>query len=163
MENVNRFRCAINADRDRDRLSDLNRFATDAQTIEFADGGVRFIRVWMNLAIAIGVILPAAAFVIGFRQAIARKIFGFYSLLLSIQIVTEQILSQIWMPSLVITVGTLYTAFRVWQLWQGLRLIHSAQKQRSRHKLLTSILWLVFCFWFSNLVMLLTLAWPTIL
>ena len=133
-----------------------------AQTIDFTDSGVRFIRVWMSLAITIGVILLTLTLAVGFRQAKVRRIFGFYLLLLIVQIITEQVLGQTWMPSLVILIGTLYTAFRVRQLWQGLRLIRLDQEQRTKHKLLTGVVWLMFCFWLSNLVMLLTLAWPTI-
>lgn len=132
------------------------------KTIELGAGGLRFLLVWMNLAIAIGVVLPAIAFVIGFKHSKLRKVFGFYFLLLGIQIVTEQIFSQYWMPSLVVPIGTLYTAFRIWQLWGGLQLVHSDQKQLLRSKLSVGTLWLTFCFWISNLFLLLLLAWPNI-
>ena len=133
------------------------------KTIRFEGGELQFIRVWMKLAITIGIILPATAFVIGFKHPELRRIFGFYLLLLGIQIATEPIFSPGWMLSLVVPTGTLYTAFRVWQLRQGLRLIQSARKQRLVYKLLSGMLWLLSCFWFGNLAVLLTLAWASIL
>ena len=132
------------------------------ETIEFEGGGSQFISLWIKLAIAIGIVLPAIAFIIGFKRPKLRKIFSFYFLLLGIQIATEQLLSWGWMPSLVVPTGTLYTAFRVWQLWQGIQITQSAQKQL-RYKLISGALWLVFCFWISNLMMLLILVWPTLL
>ncbi|MCC5620550.1 hypothetical protein [Nostoc sp. CHAB 5715] len=89
-----------------------------SQMINYSDAGLRFIRVWILLAIAIGLIVPTITFVIWFKYPEIRKIFGFYLLVLIIQIVTEQIVSRVWLPSLVVIIGTLYTAFRVWQLWQ---------------------------------------------
>ena len=133
------------------------------ETIQFKDGGVQFISLWMNLAITLGIIMPAIAFAVGFKRFKLRRIFGFYFLLLGIQIVTEQILSKGWMPSLVVPTGTLYTAFRVWQLWQGLQITQSTRKQPLRYKLLRGALGILFCFWLSNLIMLLTLVWPTLL
>lgn len=133
------------------------------RTVEFEVGELQFIRVWLKLAIAIGVILPTIAFVIAFKHSQSRKILGYYLLLLGIQIATEHIFSQGYMSSLVVPIGTLYTAFRVWQLRRGIQLIQSAQEQRQKYKLLSGILWLVFYFWLSNLIVLLILAWPSIL
>lgn len=132
------------------------------QTIEYSDAGLLFIRVWLWLAIAIGLILPIIAFVVWFRHTELRKIFGFYLLLLIIQIITEQVISSIWLSSLVVVIGTLYTAFRVWQLWQGLRLIQTTPAQ-SRHQFSRGVLWLLLLFWSSNLIMLFTLGWFSIL
>lgn len=130
------------------------------QTIEYSDAGLKFIHVWLRLAIAIGLILPVVTFIVWFKRPEPRRVFGFYLLLLVIQIITEQIVSSVWLPSLVVVIGTLYTVFRVWQLWQGLHLIKTTQAQ---HKLMTSVLWLLLLFWSSNLIMLLTLGWFSIL
>ena len=129
-----------------------------SKTVEFGDRGSQFIRGWLKLAIAIGLILPAIAFAIGFQRPEPRRIFGFYLLLLIIQIITEQVLSQNWMSSLVVPTGTLYTAFRIWQSWQGLQLIQSARKHLSRYIFFRGVLWMALCFWLCNLVMLLTIG-----
>lgn len=131
------------------------------QTIEHTDAGLKFIQAWIQLAIAIGLILPTIAFVVGFKRPESRTIFGFYLLLLVIQIITEKIVSSVWLSSLVVVMSTLYTMFRIWQLWQGLQLIKTTRKQ-SRHKLVSSVLWLLLLFWSSNLIVLLTLAWPSV-
>jgi hypothetical protein len=132
------------------------------QTIEYSETGLKFIQWWVQLAIVIGLILPAIVWVVWFRYSEPRTIFGFYLLLLIIQIITEQIISSVWLQSLVVVVGTFYTTFRVWQLWQGLQLIKTIQKQ-SRQKLVIGTLWLLLLFWSSNLIVLLALAWPSIL
>ena len=75
-----------------------------SQMINYSDAGLRFIRVWILLAIAIGLIVPTITFVIWFKYPEIRKIFGLYLLVLIIQIVTEQIVS-IWLPSLVVIIG----------------------------------------------------------
>jgi len=136
------------------------------QTIEHSETGLKFIQMWMQLAIAIGLVLPTIAFIAWFKRPEARKIFGLYLLLLVIQIATEQIVSEVWLASLVVVIGTLYTAFRVWQLWQGLQLIKTTQ-ERSQHRLanrlVSIVLWLLLLFWSSNLIVLFTIAWPSVL
>ena len=118
--------------------------------------------VWMNLAIFIGVVLPVVCFVIGFKYSKLRKVYGFYFLVLGIQIATEQLVSQYWISNLVVLVGTLYTAFRIWQLWTGIQLVKIGQGRSLRYRLSASILWLNLCFWTSNLFVLLLLIWLSI-
>lgn len=132
------------------------------QTIAYSNVESQFIRVWLWLAIVIGLVLPTAALIVWFKHSELRTIFGFYLLVLIIQIMTEQIISSVWLSSLVVVIGTLYTAFRVWQLWQGLRLIQTTQAE-SRHQFPRSVLWLLLLFWSSNFIMLLTLGWSSIL
>lgn len=139
-------------------------FLPIGETVGLEGSGLQFIRVWLKLAIAVGLVLPTIAFVIGFKRPKMRRVFGFYLLILAVQIITEQLFSQRWMPSLVVPIGTLYTAFRVWQLQQGLKLVQSTQKPLPlKQKVLNGVLWLLLGFWSSNLVMLLAIAWPSIL
>jgi hypothetical protein len=107
--------------------------------------------------------MPAIAFFIWFNRPEFRKFLGFYLLVLIIQIVTEQIVSSLWFSSLVVTIGTIYTAFRVWQLWQAKQFAIDIQRDRFTHKLMSGLLWLLILFWSSNLIMLLTLGWSSIL
>ncbi|MBN3950187.1 MAG: hypothetical protein HWQ38_28455 [Nostoc sp. NMS7] len=88
--------------------------------INYSDAGLRFIRVWILLAIAIGLIVPTITFVIWFKYPEIRKIFGLYLLVLIIQIVTEQIVS-IWLPSLVVIIGQRLKMLLVAALPQVLR------------------------------------------
>lgn len=41
------------------------------------------------------------------------------------QIVTEQILSDVFSSGLLLITGSLYTTFRTWQLWQGQQLVRA--------------------------------------
>ncbi|MEH2044986.1 hypothetical protein [Nostoc sp.] len=131
--------------------------------INYSDAGLRFIRVWIWLAIAIGFIVPTIAFIVWFKYPEVRKVFGFYLLILVIQIVTEKIVSSVWLPSLVVSIGTLYTAGRVWQLWYEQQSLKTTDLSQANFKIINSVLWVLLLFWSSNLIMLLTLCWPSIL
>ena len=129
------------------------------QNVRFNDAGRRFMSVWIKLAIAIGLILPSILWFVWIKNPQPRKILGFYLSVLTIQIVTEQIFSRVGFPSLVVIIGTLYTAFRIWQLWQGQQLIYTNSSSPSW---MSAMLWLLGLFWSGNLIMLLTLGWSSI-
>lgn len=59
------------------------------QTIEYDAARLRFIQLWIQLAIAIGLVLPTIGFIAWFKRPELRRIFGLYWVLLVIQIVTE--------------------------------------------------------------------------
>jgi hypothetical protein len=134
-----------------------------ARSIHYNNAELRFMQIWIGIALGIGLIMPAIAFFIWFNRPEFRKFLGFYLLVLIIQIVTEQIVSSLWFSSLVVTIGTIYTAFRVWQLWQAKQFAIDIQRDRFSHKLMSGLLWLLILFWSSNLIMLLTLGWSSIL
>ena len=134
------------------------------QVIDYSEPETNFIQFWVKVALAIGVVLPVIGFFVGISDRDTRNVFGFYLLVLIIQIVTEQILSSLWFPSIVVIVGTLYTIFRIWQLWQGQQVLATTtQLGTGRRTILRGLLWLMLIFWFSNIIMLLVVAWPSIL
>ncbi|KAM3096775.1 hypothetical protein ACKFKG_09835 [Phormidesmis sp. 146-35] len=121
-----------------------------------------FVRVWIQIAIAVGLLLPSFAFATGWRSPERRTVFGFYLLVLVVQILTEQICSQIFSRSLLVMIGTLYTVFRLWQLWQGRQVLEMGA-QRSSKRIVHSLLWLLLLFWTVNLIFLLVVGWSNIL
>ncbi len=127
--------------------------------INLSPAEMRFIRVWTRLAIIIGIILPTIGFIVWFKSPEVRKIFGFYLLVLFIQLLTEKIVSSFRFSSLLVLVGTLYSAFRVWQLEKG-KTTHSTQ---TNSRFISNVLWLLLLFWSSNLIVLLTLCLPSVL
>jgi hypothetical protein len=131
------------------------------KNIQFNDAERAFMQVWIGLAIAIGLILPSVAWLIWFKHPQPRKILGFYLSVLIIQIITEQIFSSVVFPSLVVVIGTIYTAFRLWQLWRGQQLIHTFHSLS--RKWVSALLSILGLFWSSNLIMLLTLGWSSVL
>lgn len=132
--------------------------------INYSDWGSKFIQFWVVLAILIGVILPGIAFFVWIRQKELRRVLGFYLLVLIIQIVTEQVLSIVLFPSIVVFIGSIYTALRLVQLWQGQQLMTTTnQLGTSSRTIMSSLWWLLLLFWSSNLIMLLVVAWPSIL
>ena len=132
--------------------------------IDYSDSNANFIRFWLVVALLIGVLFPLIGFFVWIRDHQSRKVLGFYLLVLIIQIVTERVLSRVLFPSIVAIVGTIYTAFRVWQLWQGQQLIATvAQLGTASRTILRGLLWLMLIFWFSKIIMLSVVAWPSIL
>jgi hypothetical protein len=82
-----------------------------------------------------------------------RKILGFYLVVLIVQIAVEMIVSRVLFPSLVVMSGTIYTAFRIWQLWQGQQVVKAEVQINNYHSTIFSgLLWLLVLFWSSNLL-----------
>ena len=131
--------------------------------IDYSNEESNFIQVWVVIAIVVGLLLPGIVFSVWIRHREPRKVLGFYLLVLLVQIVTEQVLSGVLFSSIVVPIGTIYTAFRLWQLWQGQKLLAADSQTVVPHrKLMYVLLWLILLFWLSNLVMLLVLPWPII-
>jgi hypothetical protein len=125
-------------------------------TLPFSDRQLKFMKVWVNVALLIGVIVPIMMLVIFWHRPIARQFFSCYLLVVAIQLGCETVFSRILCNSIVVIIGTLYTGFRIWQLWEGLQLTTYSQPW-------LSLLWLVFFFWVANMIMLTTLAIPSII
>ena len=121
----------------------------------FSDVQQKFIKVWAKIALLIGVILPAAMLIASWDESILRTFLGCYLVAVIVQLVSEISLSHTFCKSVVVVIGTLYTGFRVWQLWLGLHLMTYAQPW-------LGLLWLVFLFWVANMIMLTTMAIPSI-
>lgn len=129
----------------------------------YSNSEANFIQLWVKVAVLIGILLPLIALLIWIRHPESRNVFGFYLLVLIIQIVTEQLLSKMLFPSIVVMIGTIYTGFRLWQLWQGLQLVTTAYRLGTRSRsLLNGVVWLLLLFWSINLVVILVLSWPSI-
>lgn len=133
------------------------------KTINYSTSENNFIQLGIKLAAFIGLLLPGVAFKISERYPELRKMLGFYLVILIVQIAAEQILSRVLFPSLVVFSGTIYTAFRIWQLWQGQQLVTATQLNNHNPILFSSLLWLLVLFWSSNLIVLLAVARPRIL
>ena len=134
------------------------------KTIDYSALQANFIQIWVKIAAFIGWLLPIIAFFVWWRYLDRRKILGFYLVVLIVQIAVEMIVSRVLFPSLVVMSGTIYTAFRIWQLWQGQQLVKAEVQINNYHsKIFSSLLWLLLLFWSSNLIVLFTVAWPTIL
>ncbi|MDF5739803.1 MULTISPECIES: DUF7733 domain-containing protein [unclassified Nostoc] len=132
--------------------------------INYSEAERSFLQIWIQVAIIVGLLLPGIAFLIEIRRPRVRSVFGFYLLVLAVQIVTEQICSHVFSHSLVVVIGTLYTVFRTWQLWQGYQELRmSAQSGSDRDQVVYGLLWLLLFFWSANLIFLLVVGWLRIL
>ena len=121
----------------------------------FNNAQLQFIRVWAKLAGIIGIILPIVMWIVFSKEAIVRVFFSCYLLAVAVQLASEIGFSRTLCKSVVVIVGTLYTGFRIWQLWSGLHLIAYPQPW-------LGLLWLILLFWVANIIMLTTMAIPSI-
>ena len=121
----------------------------------FSDLQFRSIKIWAKLAVIVGIILPMVMWIVFWNQPAVRIFFGCYLLAVAVQLTSETVLGRILCKSVVVIIGTLYTGFRIWQLWLGLHLIDYSQ-------LWLLSLWLVLCFWVANMIMLTTIAIPSL-
>lgn len=115
----------------------------------------QFMKVWVNVALLLGVILPTVLWLVFWHEPVLRSFFGCYLLVVAIQLISEIGFSRIYVKSVVVIIGTLYTGFRIWQLWVGLHQITYPQPW-------LNLLWLVLLFWVANIIMLTTMAIPSI-
>ena len=123
--------------------------------IAFNDAQVQFIKVWAKVAAVIGIIIPVVMWIVFWNQSIVRNFFSCYLLAVVVQLASETGFSRTLCKSVVVIIGTLYTGFRIWQLWEGLHLITYPQPW-------LALLWLVLLFWVANMIMLTTMAIPSI-
>ena len=122
--------------------------------MNFSETQWQFMRVWVKVALVIGVILPLIMLVAFWQESIPRLFFSYYLLAVAVQLACEVSFSRWLCPSIVVIIGTLYTGFRIWQLWSGLHLVGQPW---------LVLLWLVLLFWIANMIMLVTIAWTSIL
>jgi hypothetical protein len=115
----------------------------------------QFMKIWVKVALGVGVILPLIMLVAFWEQSIPRQFFSCYLLAVAVQLASEASFSRILSKSVVVIIGTLYTGFRIWQLWEGLHLF-------AYPMLWLGLLWLVLLFWVANLIMLVFMAIPSI-
>ncbi|MDY6936592.1 MAG: hypothetical protein SWY16_02910 [Cyanobacteriota bacterium] len=121
----------------------------------FSPNQWQFMRVWVNVALAIGAIVPLVMLVVLWDRPIVRHFLASYLVVLVVQLASEVSLSRWFVKSVFVPIGTLYTGFRVWQLWEGLHLTVYPQPW-------FGLLWLMLVFWAANLIMLLLMAIPSI-
>ncbi|MEM8718686.1 MAG: hypothetical protein AAGE84_05185 [Cyanobacteria bacterium P01_G01_bin.39] len=124
--------------------------------MDFSNAQQQFIKVWASFAALVGIIIPAVMLIILWDNPLLRIFSSCYLVAVFIQLVSEIILSRTLCKSVVVIIGTLYTGFRIWQLWLGLHLTTYSQPG-------LSLLWLVFLFWVANMIMLTSMAIPSIL
>ena len=122
----------------------------------FSEREWQFMKVWVNIALLLGIIIPLILWAVFWQELIVRNFFSCYLVAVAIQLASEISLSRILCKSVVVIVGTLYTGFRIWQLWFGLDLAIYSQPW-------SSLLWSVVFFWIANMIMLITVAIPSIL
>lgn len=123
--------------------------------IGFSEQQWSFLRWWVKLALVAGVLLPIALCLQGWKQPASLAFWGSYLLVVAVQLISERVFSQWLVPSTVVPIGFCYTAFRLWQLLDGFTRL-------SLSRLALVGFTCVALFWMANLVMLMTIAIPTV-
>ena len=124
-------------------------------TMGYSEAQFRFIKIWARIAALIGIIVPIIMWLVFWNEPTVRIFFSCYLVAVVVQLASEICFSRAFCKSVVVIIGTLYTGFRIWQLWWGLHSLAYSQPWQA-------LLWLVFIFWVANIIMLITMAIPSI-
>jgi hypothetical protein len=131
-------------------------------TLNYSSQDRSLIRIWLLLAGLMGVLLPLVGLIGGWRDRQLRAILAYYFLVILAQLVTEQVVTNLYFPSLVVLIGILYTLWRTGQLWQAYQ-----QLQRRHHlphrRLILTLIWILLAFWSANLLVLFGISLPAIM
>ncbi|WP_261224643.1 hypothetical protein [Ancylothrix sp. D3o] len=123
--------------------------------IGFSEQQWSFLMWWVKLALVAGILLPIVLCVQAWQKPSSLAFWGSYLLVVAVQLISERAFSQWLVSSVVVPIGFCYTAFRLWQLLDGIPQLS-----------FTRLGWVGFgcvvLFWFANLLMLMTVAIPTI-
>ena len=123
--------------------------------IGFSEQQLLFLKWWVKLALIAGVLLPLALCVQAGGKPDSLMFWGSYLLVVAVQLISERVFSQWLVKSVVVPIGFCYTAFRLWQLLDGFT-------QLSLSRLAGVGFAGVVLLWIANLVMLMTIAIPTV-
>lgn len=123
--------------------------------IAFNRWQLTFLKVWVQIALVVGVIFPIILLFVFKNDALSRQFLLLYLLAVVIQLITEATFSRWLCSSIVVFIGTVYTLFRIMQVWEGMQLFIYPQPW-------LTIIWLIFLFWVANLIMLVFMAFPSI-
>lgn len=132
-------------------------------TANFSARERHIIRIFMGLAVSLGLLLPLVAWVTWLRHRQPRRLLGLYLLTLVVQIATEQVVSGWLFSSSVVIIGTIYTLLRLGQIGQSHQWVRQGDRPFPQSTWLLYLLRLLFGFWLCNLGMLLAIGWPSLL
>ncbi len=131
-------------------------------TLNYSSQDRQLIRIWLQLAGLMGVLLPLVGLIGGWRDRQLRAILAYYFLVILAQLVTEQVVTNLYFPSLVVLIGILYTLWRTGQLWQAYQQLQRRQHLPHRRLILT-LIWILLAFWSANLLLLFGISLPAIM
>ena len=126
------------------------------QEMAYSERQLQFIKLWLKIAIVFSAIVPSILLVALRNEPVPRQFLGLYLLTLAIEILSETIFSRLLCRSIVVIVGTFYTAWMCLLWWEGLHLTTYPQPW-------LSLLWLVMLYWIGNVIVLITVAWPSLM
>lgn len=137
----------------------------ELSTAPLSPWAAQFFGWWIRVAMVLGLIVPLVVFLFFIRSSDVRMTFGLYLFVLVFQIGTEITLTLVYFSAMAVPIGTIYTAYRLWQLLQSWQVIHqTTQLTATSRKLIQGLLGVLFAFWLTNLIfVLIILEWPRLL
>lgn len=122
----------------------------------------RFVGLWIRIAMVLGGLLPLLVFLFFVAHSEVRTTLGLYLFVLVFQIATEVFLSRLFFTSMAVPIGTVYTSFRLWQLWEAMKIIRQTdQLEVASRMIVEALLIFLFVFWLINLIaVLIIIEWP---
>ncbi|MGL5864844.1 MAG: hypothetical protein ACRCYX_03080 [Dermatophilaceae bacterium] len=135
------------------------------RTAELGLGDIySWFRAWFIVAIFLGTLLPLIAWIAWWRVPQLRRGLGLFLLVLLAQLASEIFFSIVFFPSMVVVVGTVYSAFRSWQLWAIFSMVRRELPDSTTRTLALGLVATLLLFWGTNLVgVLLVSSWPVLL
>lgn len=123
------------------------------KNFNYSESEYKLVKNWIFLATCFGVILPGVTLLVFWKITEIRTIWSFYFLVVFVQLLTEFVLSRLLFQTIVVMVGSLYSAFRVWQLWSDRQLLAvTTDISMVSRVFLIGVLWLMLIFWLSNII-----------
>ncbi|WP_425397650.1 hypothetical protein [Aeoliella sp.] len=137
-------------------------FNLDLDQAPLDAGTQRFVRAWLRLGLVLGVVTPLVVCLCWLRSSDVRQTLGVYVMVLVAQIATEVMMRRLFFTSMLVIIGTTYTAYRLWQLWRIEQVLGtSEQLSQNARRLMMGLLYFLVAFWTVNLtVVLLGIEWP---
>lgn len=75
------------------------------------------LKIWMQLAVVLSLILPIFVLLVCWREAIVRRMMLFYIGVMLVHILTEMAFTKLGLPKMNFIIGFIYTSYKLWQLW----------------------------------------------
>ncbi|WP_299405446.1 hypothetical protein [Acaryochloris sp. IP29b_bin.148] len=115
---------------------------------------------WHMVVALMGLLMPILMRVWHRRQRLICRILDAYLIVFIAQILSELILTPIFLRGIAVIIGSLYSTFRLLQLWQSQTWVTKASHLP---QWFTLFLWSLMAIWLINLLRFILYRWPVLL
>lgn len=115
---------------------------------------------WHGFVAVVGLLMPIMIRVWKHRQPIVCQILNAYLIVFLAQIISELVMMSLFLRGISVILGSLYSAFRVLQLWQSQSWV---ARSSNLPRWLSIFLWGLLIVWIINLLRFIGYRWPILL